>query len=94
MHSFFNESQKHFVGDSRENFSIHSIYHFYEHKLLFLMTEGVSSNVSSTARKGCLISTKGFSEGRVFSHLTMETVGGRDGAGDVFTLKERKNELA
>lgn len=28
----------------------------------------------------------------MFSHLAMEIVGGRDG--DVFTLKERKNELA
>lgn len=55
----------------------------------FLMTEVVSSKVSSTARKGCLISAEAFSEGRVLSHLEMETVGGRDG--DVFTLKVRKN---
>lgn len=59
------------------------------HPFLFLMTGGVSSNVSSIARKGFLISAEGFIEGRELSHLEMEIVGRRDG--DVFTLKERKN---
>lgn len=92
MHSFFNESQKLILGGKRQQGEL--IYPFRllflrTHPFLFLMTEGVSSNVSSAARKGFLISAEGLIEGRVLSHLEMEIGGGRDG--DVFTLKERKN---
>lgn len=55
----------------------------------FLMLEGVSSKVSSIARKECLINTEGFNEFIVVSHLVIEVGGGRHG--DVFTLKEKKN---
>lgn len=57
----------------------------------FLILEGVSSKISSIARKACLINAEGFNEFIVVIHLVIEVGGGRHG--DVFTLKEKKSNL-